>query len=150
MHTKKTQKTIKWNLPLLTSRIFSTSGQWSLCYVHAWLLLIISMEHSHSWKANNSSVCQQIPCILWNLKVHYHIHNSLPLVPCHPSHFFQTYFKSSLPTMPFSSKQSLFLAFYHQNPVCNIFLPLTCHKPCTSHSPWLDHLDKICGEEHKS
>ena len=149
-HRKRTQKKTRQNLPLLTTRIFSTSGQWSLCYAHDWLLLIISMEYSHSWKANSSSVCQQIPCILWNLKVHYHIHNSPPLVPPHPSHFFQTYFNSSLPTMPFSSERSLFLGFYHQNPVCNICLPLTCHKPCTSHSPWFDHLAKIFGEEHKS
>jgi len=38
-HRKRTQKTTKWNLPLLTSRIFSISGQWSSCYVHDWLLL---------------------------------------------------------------------------------------------------------------
>ena len=179
-HRKRTQKTTKWNLPLLTSRIFSISGQWSSCYVHDWLLLIIFTEHSHSCKANSSSVCQQIPCILQNLKVHYHIHNSPPLVPLRPSQFFENYFSplnaelnsichllallrahhilqistirvnSSLPTRPFFSKQSLFFRFYHQNPVCNIFLPLTRHKPCTSHSPWFDHLDKISGEEHKS
>ena len=36
------------------------------------------MKQSPSWEADKSSVCQGIPCILWNLKVHYHIYKSLP------------------------------------------------------------------------
>jgi len=33
-------------------------------------LLAYSMEHSLSWEANRFSASQEIPCILWNPKVH--------------------------------------------------------------------------------
>jgi hypothetical protein len=39
------------------------------------------MEQSPSWEANSHSASQEIPCLLCNLKVHYCIHKSLPLVP---------------------------------------------------------------------
>jgi hypothetical protein len=29
------------------------------------------VEHSHSWQANGYAASQEIPCILWDLKVHY-------------------------------------------------------------------------------
>ena len=31
------------------------------------------MEQSPSWEANRFSAIQEIPSILWNTKVHYHI-----------------------------------------------------------------------------
>ena len=48
-----------------------------------WLtyLLTHSTQHSHSWEANRFSASQEIPHILWNPKVHYHIHNCQPHVP---------------------------------------------------------------------
>jgi hypothetical protein len=38
------------------------------------------MQHNPSWEANSFSASQEIPQILWNLKVHYRIHNSQPNV----------------------------------------------------------------------
>jgi len=39
------------------------------------------MEQSRSWEANWFLVSQEIPCILWNPKVCYHIHKYVPPVP---------------------------------------------------------------------
>jgi len=44
-------------------------------------LLTYSMEQSPFWEANRSAACQEIPCILWNPKVHYRIHKRPPPVP---------------------------------------------------------------------
>jgi hypothetical protein len=38
------------------------------------------MEKSPSWEANSHSACQEIPCLLQNPKVHYHVHKTLPIL----------------------------------------------------------------------
>jgi hypothetical protein len=40
-------------------------------------LFIYSMEQSPSWVANRFPASQEIPRILWNPNVHYHIHKCL-------------------------------------------------------------------------
>ena len=39
------------------------------------------MEQGLSWEANQFSASQEIPPILWILKVHHHIHKCQPPVP---------------------------------------------------------------------
>jgi len=59
------------------------------------------MEQSPAWRANRFSSCQESSHILWNLKVHNHIHNCPPpvfilsqidLVYASSSHFLKTHF----------------------------------------------------------
>ena len=50
-----------------------------LTYLRSYLLTY-STEQSFSWEANRFSDSQEIPCILWNSKVHYRIHKCPPPV----------------------------------------------------------------------
>jgi len=118
-------------------------------------ILTYSMEQSPSWEANWFSASQEIPSILWNLKVHYHIHNSLPPVPIlshiNPvytpiSHFLKVHLNIILPSLPVSSKWSLDLRFPHKNPVYTSILLHTCYMPRPPHSSWFDHPNIIRWE----
>ena len=69
-------------------------------------LLTYSIEHSHSWEANQFSAGQEIPLILWNPDVYYRIHKYQPpfpilsqLDPVHvsTSHFLKIYLNIILP-----------------------------------------------------
>ena len=51
-------------------------SEWS--YTSTYLLHTSSMQQNPSWEANRFSSSQEIPRILWNLKVHYRIHKCFP------------------------------------------------------------------------
>ena len=112
------------------------------------------MGHSPSCKANSYSGAQDIPCILRNPKVHYHIHNSQPTVPIPrqinpvyslPSDVFKMHFNIILPYKPRYSKCPLFFRFPHQNPVCN------SHPPHPrDHLILLGLFTRIFGEKYNS
>jgi len=78
-------------------------------FVQVTYVLTYSLEHSSSSEANWFSASQAIPHILWNSKVHYHIHKCPPPVPIlnqiNPvhtptSHFLKIYLNIILPSMP--------------------------------------------------
>jgi len=54
------------------------------------------MQQSPSSETNNHSASQKISLLLWNPKVHYRVHNSLPLIPIlnqmHPVHILPPYY----------------------------------------------------------
>jgi len=94
--------------------------------------------------------------LLWNLKVHYHVHKSLPPVPVlrqinpvydpHPTSYgpiLILYFHLclGLPSGLFPS------GFHYKNPVSNSPLPHTCYMPRSSHSSRFAHPNNIYNEE---
>ena len=95
-----------------------------------------SLDHNTSWKTNSSLVSQEIHRILWNLKLQYHVHKSLPLVlilsqtnPVHAISSCLLEINSNM-TLPYKlrfSKQPYSFRFPHQNPVSiSVFHNATC------------------------
>ena len=78
------------------------------------------------WKASSSSASQEIPHILWNPSVHYHLHNSSPPVPflsctnpvhAIPKNVCEIHFNITLTSTPRSSKWSPFCGYPRQKRV---------------------------------
>jgi len=109
------------------------------------------MEQSPSWEAN-SHLGSQIPPLLWDPKVHYHVHEGPPPVPIlsqmHPVHsflpcFFKIHSNDIFPSMLGSCNWSLPFRFSIQNIVC-ISHPLNaCYMSCPSNLPLFDHPSNI-------
>ena len=92
------------------------------------------MEWSPSCEANRFSASGDIPSFLWNLTVHYRIHNCPPPVPIlnqiNPvhtptSHFLKIHLNIIFPSMPGSYKWFLFFMFPYRNSVYTPPLPRT-------------------------
>ena len=111
-------------------------------------LLTYSMVQSSSWEANWFAASQEIPRILWNLKVHYRTHKPPPPVPilCQPnpvhiptSHLLEINPNIIHPPMPRSPQWSLSLWFPYQDPICPPLFTHTRHMPSPSHSSRFYH-----------
>ena len=81
------------------------------------LFLTYSMQQSPSWEAIQFAASQEIPRILWNLKVNYHIYKCPPPVPIlslldpvhtPTSHFLKIHLNIILLSMLGSPKWSLY------------------------------------------
>ena len=112
------------------------------------LALTYCMAQRPSWEANWFAASQEILCILWKLKVHYHIHKCLPSFPIlsqldpvntPTSHFLKIHLNIILLSMPRSPKWSFSFRLPHQNPEYTSPLPRMGYMPCPSHSSWFDH-----------
>jgi len=116
------------------------------------------MEQSPSWEANQFSASQEIPCILWDSKVRYHIHKcpptSLPwansiqsIPPCSTSWRFIiilfSHLRQGLPSVLFSSG-------FSTKTLCTPLLS-PIRATCPAYLILLDFITRtILGEEYRS
>ena len=109
------------------------------------------MQQSSSWQANRFSASQRISRILWNPKVHYHIHKCPPpvvilsqinLVHVPPIPLPEIRLNIILPSTPGPSKWSLTLRFLSL--YTTLLSPNTLYMPRPSHSSRVVHSNNIC------
>jgi hypothetical protein len=94
---------------------------------------------STSWEAANCAPTQELPSILWNPKVHYHVHKSPLLVPIlshiNPIHttsfsLYKIHFNIIRPPTSWSSQWSLSFWLSHQYTICIPCLTHSCYISC--------------------
>jgi len=104
-----------------------------------WSWFTYSMRQSPSWEDSSFSASQEIPCILWNLKIPYCIHKCLPAQsnPYPTSYFLKMNLSIILPSITVSSRWFLSLRFLHQNP------QYASPRTCPTHFFLLDLMNKI-------
>jgi hypothetical protein len=105
-----------------------------------------SMEQS-PWKGN----CSACPGLLWNKKVHYHAHMSLPqeliLSQINPVHSHSPYFLRSILYSPVFQVIVFFLVSLPK--FCYVFLICAMHTTCCAYLILADLIILICGAEYK-
>jgi len=103
-----------------------------------------SMLQNTSLEANSHSATQEIPHLLWYVKIYYHICKCPPLVPIlrqmHPVHTLPPYFPKIhsniiFPSMPRSSKWSFPSGFLAKILYALLISPIPSNMPHTSHPP---------------
>ena len=116
------------------------SNLWpSNCRSKLYLVITYSIQHSHSWETKTFSARQDIPCILWNSKVHYRIHKCPPTVPIlshldpvhNPTtHFLKILLNIILPSTPgFSQVVSFYQVSTSKPYICLYPTPYELHAP---------------------
>jgi hypothetical protein len=157
------QEIISSEKDMLLNLRWCTVGHWKeiVTDIRALLtyFLTYSMERSPSWEANWFSANQEIPRIVWNLKVHYHIHKCSPsgpilsqLDPVHTPafHFLNIHLNIILSSTPESPKWSLSPRFSSTK---IFYTPLLSpiRATCPTHLILLDLITQtILGEEYRS
>lgn len=122
-----------------------------ICSFTDWIIMKL-------WEANRSSVSQDVPCVLWNWKVHYYIHKHLPPVPtlslsnpihASASHYLKVHFNNIFPSVPSYSRWFPSLRCFCQNPVYTSSGPHMYHMTSPSNSSWFDQPNDF-GEKYRS
>jgi len=113
--------------------------------------IVNKLHEAESFLRSHYSPSQEISHLLWNLKVHYHVHKNLLLThilsQMNPVHMLPPYFhkfhSDIIPSTPRSSKWSHRFTFYNQNTVCISPLYHACYMFHPSHPPSFDHPNNI-------
>lgn len=134
--------------------LFLTIRIQNYCPKFSWFLRINQITNVihgwSSWKASSVSDSWEIPSILWNQKVHHHVHKSPPhflalsqIVPVHvpSSYFLETHFNILIPSMPGSSQV---FSFPYMKPVFTSCFLHVYYMSGLSHSTWI-----MFGEQYK-